>query len=346
MTSSEPVHPAATFVAGSAPELLPFKAHPFIPAGLEWRRSGSLFCADLAIPPDLSANLHAVIPSFAMRCEGVWGWCALLEAQAGAKRAASSLRAVGEFPAHLAPQGTAGEAGITSAVDTFEIRDRFERVTLRLCVHAPDLESLHVPWVASAACLESRVLQAAFPASAGGRRELQVPAKSQMQTPEIGKRIWSPTRVARLAEYYGGTADPSEIAACAYCAAEDLYGVWPWNIYAAARRGVLGFLACFDAWESAARLLDRGIPLVASIRYAKGELGGAALERESAKPLGHLVVLRGYDGGRVLVNDPAAASREEVPRAYKLNEFLHVWLTRAALAYVLLPPPGSALHSG
>ena len=140
-----------------------------------------------------------------------------------------------------------------------------------------------------------------------------------------------------LLEYYGLRGNPVKVAAGAYCASHDLYGVWPWNIYAASQHGMLGFLACFDSWDAPCSLLQAGMPLVASIRYGKGELTDAALEREDEKPLGHLVVIRGVEGGRVLVNDPAAAS---AVRSYDLGAFSRIWLGRSALGYVF-PRPSS-----
>jgi hypothetical protein len=93
---------------------------------------------------------------------------------------------------------------------------------------------------------------------------------------------------------------------------------------------VLGYLLCFPDWASAAWCLDRGLPLIASLGYGPGGLAGAAIPETS----GHLVVLTGYDGDDVLVNDPAAPTDADVPRRYPLDQFLRTWLSRRALAYV------------
>jgi hypothetical protein len=76
------------------------------------------------------------------------------------------------------------------------------------------------------------------------------------------------------------------------------------------------------------------VPVIASIRYRAGELAGAAVEATS----GHLVVLTGINGANVLVNDPAAPSRREVPRAYALKDLRRVWLEQGGIGYVLFPP--------
>ena len=111
----------------------------------------------------------------------------------------------------------------------------------------------------------------------------------------------------------------------------DLYGVWPAAILAAGRRGIAGYLLRFPDWVAAAWCLARGLPVIASVRYASGELTGAA----AASTPGHLLVLTGFEDGVVLVNDPAAPTSAGVSRRYALDELRRVWLERSAVGYVL-----------
>ena len=96
----------------------------------------------------------------------------------------------------------------------------------------------------------------------------------------------------------------------------------------------MGYLLHFPRWETARELLDAGYPLIASVRYDEGELRDGAVHKTS----GHLLIVRGYENDRVLVNDPAADCDGQVARTYDLSEFCAVWLERSAVGYVLFTP--------
>jgi hypothetical protein len=70
---------------------------------------------------------------------------------------------------------------------------------------------------------------------------------------------------------------------------------------------------------------------VASVRYGAGELTGAA----APETPGHLLVLTGWDGEDVLVNDPAAPTPASVGRRYRRDELERVWLERTGVGYVI-----------
>ena len=134
-----------------------------------------------------------------------------------------------------------------------------------------------------------------------------------------------------LLDHYGHSADIYELISAARHQSSGLYGVWPANIHAANRRGLMGYLLHFPNWDAARALLDAGLPIVASVRYEEGELRNAAIPRTN----GHLLVLRGYEGDKVLVNDPAAKTDSEVKRTYDLKEYCRIWLQGSAVGYVL-----------
>lgn len=169
--------------------------------------------------------------------------------------------------------------------------------------------------------------------------ELVVPPLSQFeQSRSIGHRICSPTALAMVLNYHGYPVSAVEIARRSYARKHDLYGVWPKNVWAAATIGAPACLMHIESWHTVDHLLRLDIPVIASIRYRRGELRGAAFTRESDELTGHLVVVRGVRGSTILVNDPGARSAAEVAREYDRDEFTRVWFERSAMAYLVLPP--------
>jgi hypothetical protein len=231
-------------------------------------------------------------------------------------------------PARFEPLPAA--EGLDVDVDVFRTRAPAEAVRLRARIPASAAAGvLGAPWLLS--------LSAAAPSpptgpAAGARvARLDVPVLSQMDADAaIASRICSPTCVAMVLGYWGRPVALASLAAEIFHPGVDLYGVWPAAIRAAGLRGVAGYLLRFPDWASAAWCLGRGLPVIASIRYRAGELGGSAMPETT----GHLVVLTGCDDGEVLVNDPAAPA-SAVSRRYRLDDLTRVWLDRTALGYVL-----------
>lgn len=289
---------------------------------LAWR--GDEFSFDL--PPAALAGALEILPCLSVVQSGAWGYQFAVECEtATGKRGQAVLDPVGSLV--RAEAGVASEE-IAAEIDLLRIHAPLQAATLHLRVQgiaptAPVLLSVSVRGTG------------AVPAPALTTREvsLAVPAQSQMVLrPELASHVCSPTSVSMLLAYYGHSAGIYDVIAEARHQSSGLYGVWPANIHAAARRGLLGYLLHFPCWAAARTLLDAGFPIVASVRYERGELSRAAIERTA----GHLLVVRGYAGDTVLVNDPAAAS--EVARTYDLREFCKIWLARSAVGYVLFPP--------
>ena len=289
---------------------------------LAW--NGDKFSFDLS-PAVLEGALE-ILPGLSVVHDGAWGYQFALECET---KTGHSCRAVldpiGSFVG--AEAGAANEP-IAVEIDLLRIRTPLRAAALHLRVQgiaptAPALLSVSV----------RRKGAVPAPTFTGRDTALAVPPQSQMVLrPELASHVCSPTSVAMLLAYYGHSADIYDVIAEARHQPSGLYGVWPANIHAAARRGLLGYLLHFPSWDAARALLDAGFPIVASVRYKAGELSRAAIERTS----GHLLVVRGCAGDTVLVNDPAA--NDEVARAYDLAEFCKIWLERSAVGYVLFPP--------
>lgn len=219
-------------------------------------------------------------------------------------------------------------------LDVYTAPAPLERVRLRIRLGAPDVHALAAaPWMATLSA--SDLAPPGGEAMAVPATRIPVPAVSQLDgPPEIAMRICSPTSVAMVLGYWGAATSPAEIANDVFHPASDSYGVWPAAIRAAGLRGVAGYLLRFPDWSSAVWCLERKLPIVASLRYAPGELTDAPLHETS----GHLVVLTGGDRDHVFVNDPVAPTATDVPRRYRLDEIQHAWLDRNGVGYVLFKP--------
>jgi hypothetical protein len=227
----------------------------------------------------------------------------------------------------------ASDAAIEVDVDVFRAPAPVEAARVRARVRGPRAV-LAAPWMlALSAADRGAVAPGAEPLAQFA--PLAVPALSQMEADAaIARRICSPTCVAMVLGYWDRPVALNALAAEIFHPGLDLYGVWPAAIAAAGRHGLAGYLLRFPDWGAAAWCLQQGLPVIASVRYARGELTGAAIDETS----GHLLVLTGCEDGETLVNDPAAATPMDVPRRYRTDQLSRVWLDRAGIGYVLFPP--------
>lgn len=185
--------------------------------------------------------------------------------------------------------------------------------------------------------------------------ELTVPRHSQMihkgQFPQWGGggASWcSPTSVAMVLRYFGAGPKPADYSWSPYAdsfvvhAARYTYdyrydaaGNWPFNTAYAGRYDLDAFVTRLDSLRDAEAFIKKGIPVVASVRYAKGALTGSPV----ASSAGHLLVIVGVQkDGRVIVNDPAASSNSTVRRVYNRSQFEKAWLGGSGgVSYVIRP---------
>ncbi len=160
----------------------------------------------------------------------------------------------------------------------------------------------------------------------------QPPAISQMRgPPAIGKRICSPTALAMALQAARPGIDWMSVVEA--CHDGRFYGSWPLAIQCAGRHGRLGAVEAVTSWRPVLELLRAGSPVVASIRFGRGELPGAPLPETG----GHLVTVYGIDGEEVFVCDPAAPDHDSVPRRYELGAFTAAWMRHRGAAYFLAP---------
>ena len=232
--------------------------------------------------------------------------------------------ATGHFGMVAGPDAARGCAAVDVLVDCFATRRALDAGALIVEIDSPAPPRSYLLNVAV------RPLEAK---PAGAKRDvvlLALPALSQMTLHEsIRGGACSPTCVAMVVRSRIPAASHEAIAATSVHWPSRMLGVWPQNLWAAARRGIIGGVELLHEWEPICIALEAGSPVVASIRFEAGELVGAPLARTS----GHLVVLRGIRGNRVLVHDPAAPTGS-VERSYDATEFANAWLKHRGAAYV------------
>ena len=115
----------------------------------------------------------------------------------------------------------------------------------------------------------------------------------------------------------------------------DGHGNWPFNTAYAATFGLEGYVARFTSLSQVEEWVAAGVPVVTSIAWGKGDLTGAPIPSSS----GHLMVVVGFDAsGNPIVNDPAAATNEEVQRTYLRGEFETQWLSASGGTVYLIYP--------
>ncbi len=180
-------------------------------------------------------------------------------------------------------------------------------------------------------------------------RDLSVPERSQMIYPGGGEVWCSPTSVSMVLAYWGqqtGRADLNQPVPTAAAQTNDwIYrgnGNWPFNTAYAGSFGLTSYVSRFHSLAQVEPWIQAGIPVVASVAYKPGELGGTPISQTD----GHLLVIRGFDGaGNVIVNDPAADPRqgERVRITYNRGQFERVWQNGSGGMVYLIYPKGQAL---
>ncbi|MBP5403465.1 MAG: C39 family peptidase [Elusimicrobiaceae bacterium] len=161
----------------------------------------------------------------------------------------------------------------------------------------------------------------------------QVRPLSQMQqdTPHK-RRICSPCSLYMALNSLGYVVPLAQILPRVFDQTADIYGNWLFNMAAAAEFGAQAFFRRFSSLAELKEFVTPDSLVIASIAFKKDELPGAPLE----KTPGHLVLIRGYKDGKILVADPAAPDDNSVLREYDAKAFAGAWLqNKQGAAYVV-----------
>ena len=174
---------------------------------------------------------------------------------------------------------------------------------------------------------------------------INVPECSQMVYPDGGEVWCSPTSTSMVLAYldgYTGACEPRVRAAVegVYDWIYDGHGNWPFNTAYAYSQGYESYVARFTSLGKVEEFVAAGVPVVVSFAWDKGDLTGSAIPSSN----GHLAVIVGFDAaGNPILNDPAAASNEDVQRTYLRSEFEPLWLETSGGTVYLIYPQGATV---
>jgi hypothetical protein len=270
-----------------------------------------------------------------------------------------------------APPSKAGDEVAKVATDELivigtsgETADKFQ---FRVILHGPDgeagTEETNPKVLLMAATirntLEGQTIAAAYdeegPDLIKLDKDLDVPAYSQMvRDPKIASSICSPTSVAMALAYHGVDMSPEQAAWGVNDYRAPMFGNWSFNVAFAAANGFTAYVQYGvpaegkDPWYAVKQEINRGNPVVVSVKYRKPGYEGRTEPEVENVPInytaGHLVLIRGFtwkDGREyVIVNDSAAAKDEEVRRLYPADQFFEAWVKK--VMYVIHKDEGEA----
>ena len=291
--------------------------YPLPSAGtLDWSPTSAGWCVQIALP-ELPAD-HIVVPSFAPYDQ----------ATAREYELRDGARSWRLCPYAAACSSAATSPDVTTHIDYFHVRTALAQPVLVVSVSSAQPPRDYL------LCVSARPFRQNAATGSATTERLVVPALSQLTAPRaIRRRICSPACVTMTLAFHGRAATLADVSATCFHAPSKLYGVWPLAIDCLAAHGVAAAVECFSDLDAVAELLDRGLPVVASIRFGAGQLPGAPLPQTG----GHLVVVTGMNEVSVHVNDPAARDVREVPRSYPREAFASAWLTERGVGYVASP---------
>jgi hypothetical protein len=171
---------------------------------------------------------------------------------------------------------------------------------------------------------------------------------SQYSFPDGGAGWCSPTSLAMLLAYWHARTgdarlEPFTTAPCVPGLAVPLSfdpgwggtGNWAFNTALAASLGLTGYVTRLHSLGQLARWTAAGVPVPISIRWEPGELDGAA-----GRSAGHITVVSGVAGDRVLMAEPAARDHAGVALSYRADQLYACWQRASRGAVYIIHPPG------
>ena len=170
---------------------------------------------------------------------------------------------------------------------------------------------------------------------AGSNIQQVIPLSQMEQDTPHKRRICSPSSLYMALNALGYVVPLQQILPRVFDQTADVYGNWLFNVAAAAEFGAEAFFRRFSSLAELEEFVTADSFVIASISFKKDELPDAPLE----KTPGHLVLIRGYKEGKILVADPAAPTQATVLREYDAKAFARAWLcNKQGASYVVRHP--------
>lgn len=217
-------------------------------------------------------------------------------------------------------------------VDTLTLNEKCTAIKLKITLKQTG-EDPPVLYNVTAATDGNKSLLTKTPVSKSVK--LKVKKRYQLDVPEIGGVICSPTSLSMVRDYYGEKKfETKDTADGVYDNKEDLYGNWSYNV---AYAGELGYNAFVDIYDMNALkwALSKNVPIVCSVAVEEGQLKESGYPDYSTD--GHLLCVIGYEttDGRdyLIVNDPVM---KQVEVKYLVSEFEKIW---CGVVYVVQKKP-------
>ena len=292
----------------------------------EWRKDRC--CQD--VPTHLLTDSYEIVPCLSLGSTSSWGYQCSLEYETNrGKRGISQLTPIGRFDYNK--ENSDQNKFVETKIDLWTIKTKLKWARVHWQIQGlTNIESISALFSLS---FRRKTTEKSL-TTPKLSLEKTVPKISQMSLrSDIKDRVCSPTCLSMLIQYHGITNQVYDVIAEAYHAPTQLYGVWPNNIRAANHYGLCGYICHIPNWETAENLLENSHPFIASIQYKRGQIADVPIEKTN----GHLVIVRGCKSGKILVNDPAARTTDEVARSYNVEEFRKAWFGGSAIAYILFP---------
>jgi hypothetical protein len=248
-------------------------------------------------------------------------------------------KAIGK-PQRLIKDPNFGEVDVDTLIlyrpaDTYQVRLSLYAFALDQSVN-PTLRRLAVCYSGVVSDPERRA-ELVMPVSidADFARDIPVPFRAQGNAAKpLRPEICSPTSVSMVMQYLGHDRPTEENALAIYDIEYDMFGNWGRAVAWAGENGFDAWLTRFRTWDQVKATIATGQPIIASIRFKKGECPSFVIDHTA----GHLIVIRGVTkDGDLIVNDPASRTRGN-GAVYKADEMAKAWIAHGGVGYIIRKP--------